>query len=129
MGRPRPTVGHPGTAGVRLTPQPSYDPAAWSPASERDVEAAVGVTRQLLRAYYPDHYAEPAGYPGAEALLEGARAEPGSSFPSGAGQFQDAREAVSRPAPGASRAPGSRQGRKQTPGSGRSSRDRPAKGS
>jgi hypothetical protein len=128
-GRPRPTVGHAGTARTRLTTVPSYDPADWSPAIERDVEPVVGLTDQLLLSLYPDHYGEPAGYPGAEVLLEAARAALASSSPSDEEVSQGAPEAVSRPAPAASRAQAPPKSQNQVPGSGRSARGRPAKGS
>jgi hypothetical protein len=73
--RPRATVGRAGQHGVRMTILPSYDPLAWLPAIEVDVQPVVELTHHLLLTAYPDDYAEPAGYPGAEALIEAARAQ------------------------------------------------------
>jgi sulfotransferase family protein len=128
-GRPRPTVAQMGASGARLNTIPSYEAATWSPAIELDVEPVVGVTHHLLQSFYPDAYAEPAGYPGAEALLEAARAALASNSPSDEGVSQGAPKAGSRPAPAASRAQAPQKGPKTAQGSGRSARGRPAKGS
>jgi hypothetical protein len=71
--QPRATVGHIGDGGSRLIGMRSYDPSTWLPAIEVDVQNVVAMTHLLMLARYPDDYSEPAGYPGAEALIEAAQ--------------------------------------------------------
>jgi Sulfotransferase family len=71
--KPRGTVARRTDSGVELSAVPSYDASAWTFAVEAEVQPVVGMMDALLATAFPEDYSEPAGYPGAEALLEGAR--------------------------------------------------------
>ena len=73
-GRPRATAGSRSRGHVRLIPRPSFDASSWSSHDELEVRDAVYPTDQLLRSIFPDDYVDPAGYPGSDALIGGARA-------------------------------------------------------
>ena len=75
-GRPRAAVGVDSPGGPRLTRIPSYDASAWTAFNEYDVDPVVSATDAELRARYPDDYCDPAGYPGAVALLRALPADP-----------------------------------------------------
>ena len=69
LGKPRATAARRLAGRVKLTPMPSFDASAWSAAHELEVSRVVGPIDSLLRSFFPNDYADPAGYPGSEALL------------------------------------------------------------
>lgn len=75
-GRPRATVGVDSRDGSSLRRIPSYDASAWTPFNELDVNPVVMATDAELRSRYPIDYADPAGYPGAAALLRALPDDP-----------------------------------------------------
>lgn len=58
----RQTVGHPSKSGPRLAGIASFEASGWSPATESEVQPVVALTDELLRVWFPDDYASPAGY-------------------------------------------------------------------
>jgi hypothetical protein len=127
-GKRRATTGRKSGAGTRLVPIPSFDPATWTPVNELEVHAVVAPIDSLLRTIFPGDYAEPAGYPGSEALLAEARASTAPSSREGeAGSPATSPAArrlssAPRPAPALKRAP------RKAPGAGKPARGRQAKG-
>jgi Sulfotransferase family len=58
----RRTVGQATSSGPRLASISSFDASAWLPATESEVQPVVALTDELLRVWFPDDYASPAGY-------------------------------------------------------------------
>ena len=110
-GKARATAGRKSGERVRLAPIPSFDASTWTPVNEHEVQATVHPIDSLLRTIFPDHYAEPAGYRGSQALIEEARASTGPNLRAG-GEGSQAkspaarpRASAPRPAPAPKRAP------------------------
>jgi hypothetical protein len=100
-GQPRATTGRRSGGRARLAAIPSFDPSAWTPVNELEVHGAVMATDGLLRSIFPDHYADPAGYRGSEALIAEAQASTAPSSQA-AGEGSRAKSPASRrraPAP------------------------------
>ncbi len=126
-GKPRPTVGSKHDR-FQLSSIPSFEAPTWRAAIEADVQPVVALADALLSSVFPDDYAAPVGYPGSEALL-GANA--GARSPNrraGAAKARGAVPAAPRPDLAAPKARRPRPERKPGPGTGRSSRGRPARG-
>jgi len=126
-GKPRPTVGSRHDS-FQLSSIPSFDAPTWSAATEADVRPVVALADALLSAVFPDDYFAPVGYPGSEALLAASVGVRSPNRRAGAAKARGAVPAVSRSDLAAPKARRPRPERKPGPGSGRSSRGRPAKG-
>ena len=127
-GKQRATAARKSGEGVRLAPIPSFDGSTWTAVTELEVHPAVAPIDTLLRTIFPDDYADPAGYPGSEALIAEARA---LSVPS----LQEVEAGSPATSPAARRrssaprqAPAQKPARRKAPGAGKQARGRQARG-